>query len=337
MSDASGGTTTRRVFLSHAHTDNALCDRYVAALRTQGLDVWYDRTNLQSGSELSAEIERELQARSAFVVLLSPAAVASYWVRLEIDAARDLAARDSARLVLPVRIVPCDVPVLLRGLKWLDAAGRPFDEVIAEIVAAVRAASPQGQGAAPSNQTPAEPGLICPRCGQLDQVRKVSSIASDRRLAAPPDPLAAVEGYDPGRVGTSSYTAGWTILLMVGSVILACFGLSFLLAAFGVDGPRPSDQGRNQLLALLAVLIAGWCVVCLFGITRIRRRIRRAEQRRQQAIAQVKAKAQTQVPAWERAMATWRQLYYCGRDDMVFVPGKLDTIVPAEYMARLLT
>jgi TIR domain len=113
-----GGPTTRRVFISHAHADNALCDRYVAALRAQGVDVWYDRTNLQSGTALSAEIERELQARTAFVVvvLLSPAAVASYWVRLEIDAYRALATRDSARLVVPVRIAPCEVPVLLRGL-----------------------------------------------------------------------------------------------------------------------------------------------------------------------------------------------------------------------------
>ncbi len=35
------------VFVSHAHADNALCDQYVTALRARGLDVWYDRTNMQ--------------------------------------------------------------------------------------------------------------------------------------------------------------------------------------------------------------------------------------------------------------------------------------------------
>lgn len=334
MSTASSGMT-RRAFVSHAHADNALCDRYVAALRAHGLDVWYDRTNLQSGSVLSAEIERELQARGAFIVLLSPAAVASYWVRLEIDAFRDLAARDPSRIVLPVRIAPCEIPVLLRGLKWLDVAQRPFDEVIAEIVQTVRA--PAQQEVAPIPQTPGQQSLACPRCGQLDQVRKVSSIASDHRLAAPPNPLAAVQGYDPGLVGTSTYTAVWTILLTVVSLLVVCLGLSFLLGALGIDGPRPSDQGRNQLLVLLAVLIVGWGAVCLFGVAMIRGRMRRAGRQRQKAIEQVKAQAQTRVPAWEQAMATWHQLYYCGRDDLVFVPGKPDTLVPAEHMERILS
>ena len=74
------------VFVSHAHADNTLCDSYVGALRARGLDVWYDRTNMQDGHMLSAEIEAELRARTAFVVLVTPASLASYWVRLEIGA-----------------------------------------------------------------------------------------------------------------------------------------------------------------------------------------------------------------------------------------------------------
>jgi hypothetical protein len=336
MSNAARGTggTTRRVFVSHAHADNALCDRYVAALRAQGVDVWYDRTNLQSGSALSAEIERELQARTAFVVLLSPAAVASYWVRLEIDAYRELAARDPARLVVPVRIAPCEIPVLLRGLLWVEAAGSPFDAVIAELVAALRAPAqpeaPRGQSSA--SQTSGQASLVCPRCSQLDQVRKVSSIASDRRLAAPSNPVDAVRGYDPGRVGITNYTVAWTVLFMVGSVV-ALFAFLIALGAL-VGGSTP--EVREQAKPVILVVIAIWCAWCFLWIAMIRRRARRAERQRQQAIEQVRAKAQAQVPAWERAMATWRQLYYCGRDDMVFIPGKPNTLVPAEQMARLL-
>jgi hypothetical protein len=167
-------------------------------------------------------------------------------------------------------------------------------------------------------------------------VRKVSSIANDRRLAAPPNPVEAVRGYNPGRVGTTTYTAVWVGFLTLGSLLVAFLVLAFVLGALGVDGPRPSDQGRNQFLALSVVVVAGWCAVCRFGILMVWRRLRRAERQRQQAIEQVRAKAQAQMPAWERAMATWRQLYYCGRDDVDFVPGKPGTLVPAEQMARIL-
>ena len=40
-------TAYRPTFVSHAHANNALCDHYVAALRACGIDVWYDRNNLQ--------------------------------------------------------------------------------------------------------------------------------------------------------------------------------------------------------------------------------------------------------------------------------------------------
>ncbi len=61
--------TFRETFVSHAHADNALCDRYVAALRARGIDIWYDRDNAQNGHLLGSEIQRELQQRPAFVWL----------------------------------------------------------------------------------------------------------------------------------------------------------------------------------------------------------------------------------------------------------------------------
>lgn len=121
------------VFVSHAHSDNELCDRYVAALRERGLDMWYYRTSMQAGRSLSANIEYELNSRTAFIVMLTPASIQSYWVRLEIDAFRDLASRDPYRVLLPVRIVDCPVPLLLRGLKWIDASQTRFDAAVDEI------------------------------------------------------------------------------------------------------------------------------------------------------------------------------------------------------------
>jgi streptogramin lyase len=129
----------RTIFVSHTHADNALCDRYVAELRRYGFDVWYDRTNLQAGHHLSDDIQQELERRQAFIVLLTPSAVNSFWVKAEIDAYRSLMARNPSRLMVPVRILPCEVPLLLQGLKWVDATAMPFDAAIAELAATLGA------------------------------------------------------------------------------------------------------------------------------------------------------------------------------------------------------
>lgn len=118
------------LFVSHAHADNEVCDRYVEALKKRGLDVWYDRHNIQGGQRLGKEIEEQLERRTALVVLLTPASVASYWVDLEVSAFRDLAAHDSSRLLLPVRIADCPIPLLMRGTMWIDAVSLGFDAAI---------------------------------------------------------------------------------------------------------------------------------------------------------------------------------------------------------------
>ncbi len=129
----------RTVFVSHAHADNDVCDRYVAALRARGLDVWYDRTNMQRGFMLSPQIETELEQRTAFVVMVTPASNASYWVKLETAAYRGLVAQDPTRLMLPVRVAECRMPLLLNALNWIDALTLGFDAAVAEIAAALGA------------------------------------------------------------------------------------------------------------------------------------------------------------------------------------------------------
>ncbi len=129
----------RKVFVSHAHVDNDLCDVYVQAIRDRGFDVWYDQTNLQAGKQLSIEIEHYLDISKAFIVMLSQASILSPWVRLETDTYQELELDDLDRILIPVRIEACEVPSLLRSRLWVDAIGKPFDKVIDEIVDALNA------------------------------------------------------------------------------------------------------------------------------------------------------------------------------------------------------
>ncbi|HET8852745.1 MAG TPA: SUMF1/EgtB/PvdO family nonheme iron enzyme [Ktedonobacteraceae bacterium] len=124
-------------FVSHAHVDNDLCDRYAAALRTRGIDTWYDRNDAKAGHFLGTDIQRELQQRTAFVLLITQPSLDSWWVQLELQAYLGLMSQDRSRILLPVRIGPCQVPPLLNALFWIDAQAMPFDQAIDAISAAL--------------------------------------------------------------------------------------------------------------------------------------------------------------------------------------------------------
>src|ERR1051326_4738157 len=76
-----------RVFLSHSHQDNGWCDGFVAELKHAGLDVWYDREGLYVGAQWVQTLEQELQERDIYLIVLTPDAWASQWVRDELSLA----------------------------------------------------------------------------------------------------------------------------------------------------------------------------------------------------------------------------------------------------------
>ncbi len=159
-------------FVSHAHVDNDLCDRYVAALRARGIDIWYDRDNAQNGHLLGSAIQDELKRRSAFVLLMTEASLNSFWVDLEMQTYLGLMAQQRSRLLLPVRIGACAVPPMLNAFFWIDALSMSFDKAIDAIAAALTTQGtataqppsaisphdtlpPLGPAPAPANSTPA--------------------------------------------------------------------------------------------------------------------------------------------------------------------------------------
>ncbi|HEX5441302.1 MAG TPA: toll/interleukin-1 receptor domain-containing protein, partial [Ktedonobacterales bacterium] len=129
-------------FVSHAHADNDLCDRYVNALRARGIDIWYDRNNAQNGHFLGEQIQQELTVRSAFVLLMTEASLKSFWVRLERESYLGLMANDPSRILLAVRIGPCQPPPMVNAFVWIDALAMSFDQAIDTIAAALATVGP---------------------------------------------------------------------------------------------------------------------------------------------------------------------------------------------------
>ena len=71
-------------FLSHSSLDQAFVTRVADGLRRHGVPVWYSRTNIMGAQQWHDEIGAALRRCDWFLLVLSPNAVASMWVKREL-------------------------------------------------------------------------------------------------------------------------------------------------------------------------------------------------------------------------------------------------------------
>ena len=96
----------REVFLSHASKDRRVASSVAAVLRPHGIPVWYSETNLLGAQQWHDEIGAALARCDWFLVVLSPHATRSKWVKRELlYALRTPRYEDH---IVPIRLRVCD-------------------------------------------------------------------------------------------------------------------------------------------------------------------------------------------------------------------------------------
>jgi sulfatase modifying factor 1 len=111
----------RQVFISHAHQDSELAHRLAVDLERSGHPVWIAPESIRSGEDWVEAIGRGLDESAYFVVILTPAGVASRWVKREANLAARMAV-DEELTFIPLWRESCRVPTL-----W-DYQRVPFDQ-----------------------------------------------------------------------------------------------------------------------------------------------------------------------------------------------------------------
>jgi len=104
------------VFVSYARSDKARVAPLVAAIEAKGWSVWWD-PEITPGQEFDDQIEAEIDAAKAVLVIWTPVSVASRWVRGE---AREAAERG---ILVPVRFEQARLPMDVRAIHTTDLDG----------------------------------------------------------------------------------------------------------------------------------------------------------------------------------------------------------------------
>lgn len=113
------GRLPREVFLSHSSGDRKLAERIAQTLRAHGVPVWYSQTNLVGAQQWHDEIGAALSRCDWFLILLSPKAARSKWVKREL-----LYALRSSRYenrIVPLHYRKCDIDKLSWALDDFQA------------------------------------------------------------------------------------------------------------------------------------------------------------------------------------------------------------------------
>jgi formylglycine-generating enzyme required for sulfatase activity len=116
-------TSVKQVFISHAtEADGEFAGRLAGDLRRLGVRVWIAPDSIPEGEQWVDAIERGLGESSHIVVVLTPAALKSRWVKRETNAAMELENKGRMQ-VIPLDVEPCEAPLLLSGYQMVRFRG----------------------------------------------------------------------------------------------------------------------------------------------------------------------------------------------------------------------
>jgi len=109
------------VFISYSHRDRDFVERLARDLKAAGLAVWWDEWEIKVGDSIIQKVSEGIKQSAYLAAALSPHSVQSNWVQRELGSAlmRQLSA-DRDITILPLMVSDCEVPVLLREIKWAD-------------------------------------------------------------------------------------------------------------------------------------------------------------------------------------------------------------------------
>jgi predicted RNA-binding Zn-ribbon protein involved in translation (DUF1610 family) len=168
-----------------------------------------------------------------------------------------------------------------------------------------------------------------------------------QRLAPPEEPQFETglqsQGFIPSEGGSSS---GGILAIICGAVLLIVSVVIGLVVLVGIYNLFTSPGNQIQDIAMMAIIglvsglisfLVGTAAIA-FGIYLVIRSSRK--KRTQLADYQRKvedefAERQHIQSAWKTAIERWNLLYYCGRDDCVFIPGE-HTSAPTSKMKEYL-
>ena len=208
MSETPPLPTSRAVFVSYASQDRQVARRISDALRSVGIEVWFDQEGgLEQGDEWDAKIRRQIKECVFFIPVISATTQARFegYFRIEWDVAAERAQgiAHGVAFILPIVIDGTSeanalVPERFRKVQWTHLPdGVMSPEVLARLLKlwAHRTGSSSPEAPRPSPTVASAPKPLGAPPGS-NRVSTAAAPLDNRRIAGPPKspPMPAAAG-----------------------------------------------------------------------------------------------------------------------------------------------
>ena len=111
----------QNIFVSYSRRDIGFVRKLAGDLETAGYDVWWDVSDLRGGDDWLRVIPSAIESSNFFIVVLSPNAVTSDWVKREYTQALSL-----RRKIIPIMLTRSSVPFALNTLNYIDFTSNDY-------------------------------------------------------------------------------------------------------------------------------------------------------------------------------------------------------------------
>jgi len=123
-----------QVFVSHSSYDKPFVEQLVNDLAANSIPVWYDKLDLGVGDSVPGSINAGIAKCRYFLIVLSSAALASAWVREELNAGLMKQVTLGGKFLIPVLYKDCELPPLLAHRRFADFRA-DYDSGLAALLA----------------------------------------------------------------------------------------------------------------------------------------------------------------------------------------------------------
>lgn len=112
-----------QTFISYSRVNQQFALRLACELKSAGFSIWMDQFDIPTGARWDDEIEKALRECQIFLIIMTPASIASANAKDEIGYAID-----HGKHILPVLLENCEIPLRLRRMQYVDFTQMNFDE-----------------------------------------------------------------------------------------------------------------------------------------------------------------------------------------------------------------
>lgn len=118
---------TNKAFLSHSKKEKPFVEELAKYLRSNGVDVFFDKWDILGGDSIPGELEEGLSNCNLFLYVLSPSSVESKWATGEYHAFLYRKMNENALRIIPILRETCAIPLFIAPLKYVNF--RDFDHL----------------------------------------------------------------------------------------------------------------------------------------------------------------------------------------------------------------